>query len=287
MSTFGYAFRPWNESKAIADGASIARYIRETAEQYGVDKLIRFGCRLMRASWRTGDDAWTLEAKREDGSEVRLACSFLYMCSGYYEYAKGYTPRWPEMERYKGRIVHPQDWPEDLDVVGRRILVIGSGATAVTLVPALAVTAAHVAMLQRSPTFVASRPAGDAVADWLRRRLPEGIAHGLVRWKNILLQMYFYNRARRKPDAVRAQLLKLAQAELGPDYNAAELSTRATTPGTSAFASFRTATCSLRSGPAKPRSSTARSIPSPRGASGSNLARSSRPTSSSRRPDSS
>ncbi len=223
MSTFGYGFRPWNEPKAIADGASIARYIRDTAEQYGVDRLIRFGCRLTRASWRTSDAAWTLEAKREDGSDLRLACNFLYMCSGYYEYAKGYTPCWPEMGRFSGRIVHPQDWPEDIDVAGRRVLVIGSGATAVTLVPALTSTAAHVTMLQRSPTFVASRPARDAVAEWLRRRLPRGIAHGLVRWKNILQQMYFYNLARRRPDAVRAQLLRLAQDELGPDYDAAEL----------------------------------------------------------------
>ena len=223
MPTFGYAFRPWGDSKAIADGASIARYIRDTAGQYGVDRLIGFGCRLVRASWRSADASWRLEAKREDGADVRLVCDFLYMCTGYYEYAEGYMPGWPGMERFAGRIVHPQDWPKDLDAAGRQVLVIGSGATAVTLVPALAATATHVAMLQRSPTFVASRPADDAVADWLMRRLPRRIAHGLVRWKNILLQMYLYDLARRKPDAVRAQLLKLAQDELGPDFDAAEL----------------------------------------------------------------
>ena len=145
------------------------------------------------------------------------------MCTGYYEYAQGYMPGWPGMERFAGAIVHPQDWPEDLDTTGKRVLVIGSGATAVTLVPALAETAAHVAMLQRSPTFVASRPAEDAIANWMMRRLPRRIAAGLVRWKNILLQMYFYNLARRKPDFVRAQLLKLAQDQLGPGFDAAEL----------------------------------------------------------------
>ena len=223
MPTFGYAFRPWRDSRAIADGASIAQYIRDTAAQYGIDRLIRFGHKLVRASWRSAEAFWRLEAELEDGADVRLFCDFLYMCTGYYEYAEGYMPGWPGMERFPGRIVHPQDWPEDLDAAGRRVLVVGSGATAVTLVPALAATAAHVAMLQRSPTFVASRPADDAVADWLMRWLPRRIAHGLVRWKNILLQMYLYNLARRKPDAVRAQLVKLAQDQLGPGFDAAEL----------------------------------------------------------------
>jgi len=223
MATFGFRFRPWSQPKAIADGPSIVRYIRDTAKDYGVDRLIRFGQRLVQASWSADCASWTLAVKQEGGGDLRLACSFLYMCTGYYEYAQGYMPGWPGMDRFAGAIVHPQDWPEDLDTTGKRVLVIGSGATAVTLVPALAETAAHVAMLQRSPTFVASRPAEDAIANWMMRRLPRGIAAGLVRWKNILLQMYFYNLARRKPDFVRAQLLKLAKDQLGPGFDAAEL----------------------------------------------------------------
>jgi cation diffusion facilitator CzcD-associated flavoprotein CzcO len=223
MPTFGYAFRPWDDPMAIADGPSIARYIRETASHFGANRLIRFGSRLIRASWHSPDAAWTLEVKRKDGSEIRLVCSFLYMCTGYYRYSAGYMPGWPGMDRFAGRIVHPQAWPDNLDFADKHIVVIGSGATAVTLVPALAETAAHVTMLQRSPTFVVSRPAKDPVAEWLSRRLPRGLAHRLARWKNILLQMYLYSLARRKPDAARAQILKLAQDELGPEFDAAAL----------------------------------------------------------------
>ncbi len=223
MATFGFRFRPWSQPKAIADGPSIVRYIRDTAKDYGVDRLIRFGLRLVQVSWSADSASWTLAVKQEGGGDIRLACSFLYMCTGYYEDAQGYMPGWPGMERFAGEIVHPQDWPEALETAGKRVVVIGSGATAVTLVPALAETAAHVAMLQRSPTFVASRPAEDAIANWMMRRLPRGIAAGLARWKNSLLQMYLYNLARRKPDAVRAQLLKLAQDQLGPGFDAAEL----------------------------------------------------------------
>jgi len=223
MSTFGYSFRPWEGAKAIADGASIVEYIAETAQEFGVDRLVRFGHRLVRASWDSTASAWTLDIERDDGGPIRLACRFLYMCAGYYDYGCGYMPGWRGMERFSGRIVHPQDWPAGLDCAGKRVLVIGSGATAVTLVPALAKTAAKVTMLQRSPTFVVARPSEDPIATWLLDRLPRRAAQTLTRWANIALQMYFYRLARRRPDKVRASLLKLAQHELGAGFDAAAL----------------------------------------------------------------
>jgi monooxygenase len=222
MSTFGYAFRPWGDSKAIADGPSILRYLAETAKTYGVDRHIRFGFKVVRASWRSAEANWTLDVDGPDGEKLGFSCNFLISCTGYYEYDAGYMPGWPGMERFAGRVVHPQKWPEDLNYDGKRVVVIGSGATAVTIVPAMAPDAAHVVMLQRSPTYVVARPAEEAIAKRLRQRLPARLAHAAVRWKNILLQLYFFRLARRKPAAVRAQILKLAQAELGPELNAAE-----------------------------------------------------------------
>jgi len=222
MSTFGYAFRPWDDSKAIADGPSILRYLAETAKAYGVDRHIRFGLKVLRASWRTADARWALDVDGPDGQKLRLSCNFLFLCTGYYEYAEGYSPTWPGTERFIGRVVHPQRWPEDLRYDGKRVVVIGSGATAVTIVPAMAPRAAHVVMLQRSPTYVVARPAEEAIANQLRQWLPARVAHAAVRWKNIVLQMYLYRLSRRKPAAVRAQIIKLAQAEIGPEFNAAE-----------------------------------------------------------------
>ncbi len=222
MSTFGYAFRPWNDATAIADGPSILRYLAETAKAYGVDRHIRFGLKVVRASWRSADARWALDVDGPDGETLRFSCNFLFLCTGYYEYAEGYKPGWPGMERFAGRVVHPQTWPEDLHYDDKRVVVIGSGATAVTIVPAMAPRAAHVVMLQRSPTYVVARPAEEAIADRLKQWLPARIAHLVIRWKNILLQMYLYRLARRKPAAVRAQIIKLAQAEIGPEFNAAE-----------------------------------------------------------------
>src|ERR671933_1449086 len=220
--TLGYTFRPWTEAKAIADGPAILRYIRETAAEYGIDRKIRFGHRVRRAAWSSDDNMWMVEVERGPDQEmVRLTCSFLFMCSGYYDYASGYTPIWPGVERFSGRIVHPQAWPEDLDYAGKRIVVIGSGATAVTLVPALAKQAAHVTMLQRSPTYVVASPSQDAIANWLRRHLPAGLAHRAARWKSVLLGMYFYTLARRRPAATRQAILRMAREQLGPDYDIA------------------------------------------------------------------
>ena len=222
MSTFGYAFRPWDDAKAIADGPSILRYLSETAKAYGVDRRTRLGCKVMRASWRSADACWRLDVDGPGGEKLKYSCNFLFLCTGYYEYAEGYMPGWAGMEKFAGHVVHPQKWPEDLHYDGKRVVVIGSGATAVTIVPAMAASAAHVVMLQRSPTYIVARPAEEAIDKRLRKRLPARAADAAVRWKNILLQMYLYRLSRRKPAAVRAQIIKLAQAELGPEFNAAE-----------------------------------------------------------------
>ena len=204
MHTLGYKFRPWRRQKGDRRTApSIREYIAETAQEYGIDQKIRFEHQVTQASWSSRDARWTVRAISPDGQTVQLTCNFLCMCSGYYDYAEGYMPGWPGMEQYQGRVVHPQSWPEDLDYAGKRIVVIGSGATAVTLVPALAATAAHVTMLQRSPTYIVARPSNDRAAGWLRRLLPERLALRLIRWKNVLLGMYFYNLSRRRPEWVK------------------------------------------------------------------------------------
>ncbi len=219
MYTLGYRFRPWRDAKAIADGPAILNYIRDTAEEFGVDKTIRYGHRVKRASWSSADARWTVEA--ETGPEKTLArftCNFLYTCTGYYDYENGYTPEWPGVESFQGRIVHPQKWPEDLDYEGKRVVVIGSGATAVTLVPAMAERAAHVTMLQRSPTYVVSRPAEDKIANWFRRRLPDRAAYALTRWKNVLLGMFFYNLARKRPELFKRMVAKGVRRQVGEEY---------------------------------------------------------------------
>lgn len=219
MYTLGYSFRPWKEAKAIADGPSILKYVRETAEDYGIDKHIRFGLKVKRSYWSTPEARWTVEAERANGEAVRFTCNFLFMCSGYYDYDKGYTPDFAGIERFKGRIAHPQKWTGDIDYKGKRVVVIGSGATAVTLVPEMAKEAAHVTMLQRSPTYVVSRPEEDAVANWLRRKLPAKAAYGLTRWKNVLFGMYFFNLCRKNPEKAKEYILNNVREQLGPDFD--------------------------------------------------------------------
>ena len=218
MYTLGYNFNPWKEAKAIADGPSILNYVRETARENGIDRHIRFNHQVKRASWSTEDAAWTVEAE-QGGKPVRFTCNFLFLCGGYYSYEGGYSPEFPGAERFKGRIVHPQKWPEGLDYRGKKVVVIGSGATAVTLVPEMAKDAAHVTMLQRSPTYVVSRPAEDKIANWLRRHLPSMLAYQIVRWKNVLMTMYFYRMTRKKPEKVKEVLLGWVREELGPDFD--------------------------------------------------------------------
>ena len=220
MYTLGYSFRPWKEAKAIADGPSILNYLEQTARDHGIDRHIRYRHQVKRAAWSTDTATWTVDVERGPEKElVQYSCNFLFMCSGYYNYAEGYTPEFAGADRFKGDIVHPQFWPENLDYSGKRVVVIGSGATAVTLVPEMAKTAAHVVMLQRSPTYVVSRPEEDRIANWLRRRLPAMMAYGITRWKNVLLGMYFFNMCRKKPDRAREFILKGVREQLGPDYD--------------------------------------------------------------------
>ena len=218
MYTLGYSFRPWREAKAIADGPSILKYVRDTAREADIEQHIRFDHHVKRASWSTADATWTVEAE-QDGDLRTVTCNFLFMCSGYYNYAGGHAPEFEGAADFTGRIVHPQFWPADLDYAGKRVVVIGSGATAVTIVPEMARTAAHVTMLQRSPTYVVSRPAADATADWLRDRLPAKLAYSLIRWKNVGWGMLFFNMARRRPEKIKAQLIGLVRQHMGPDYD--------------------------------------------------------------------
>jgi monooxygenase len=220
MYTLGYSFRPWKEAKAIADGPSILNYIRQSAKDYGIEKNIRFSHRVVRAAWSSADAKWTVEVERGPAREAaRLSCNFLYMCSGYYNYAEGYSPEFSGSERFKGRIVHPQKWTEDVDYAGKRVVVIGSGATAVTLVPEMAKTAAHVTMLQRSPTYIISLPDQDHIANKLRRLLPAKLAYGITRWKNVLFGMLFFWLCRHRPELVKKMIRKGLRLELGPDYD--------------------------------------------------------------------
>ncbi len=220
MHTLGYSFRPWRGLKSMADGPSIRRYIEETARVYGIDQKIRFGYRVQRAAWSSAEARWTVDALRvSDGAPARFTCSFLFMCTGYYDYDRGYTPDWTDVDRFRGLVVHPQQWPDQLDYAGKRVVVIGSGATAVTLAPALAERAAHVTILQRSPTYIVALPAEDPVMRRFYRRLPPGIAYRLSRWWSIGAGMYFYTLARRLPDTVRRNILKQIRAYLGPDFD--------------------------------------------------------------------
>jgi monooxygenase len=220
MHTLGYRFKPWRDAKAIADGPAILKYVKDTAAEYGVDRHIRYGHLATKATWSSEDATWTVEAARKDGGEpVRFTCNFLFMCAGYYSYREGYTPEFPGIESFRGRLIHPQKWPEDLDYKGKKVVVIGSGATAMTLVPAMSRDVDHIVMLQRSPTYVVSRPEKDVIANTLRRVLPAGWAYAITRWKNVGLQQFLYRRTRTQPAKVKEKLLQLVRKELGPEYD--------------------------------------------------------------------
>ena len=219
MHTFGYNFKPWKSAKAIADGESILAYVNEAASEYAVTSRIRFQHRVTSAAWSTEEARWTVESQRsDDGESVRFTCNFLFMCGGYYSYTSGYTPEFPGIEQFQGPVIHPQAWPENLDYAGKRVAVIGSGATAMTLVPAMAEKAARVTMIQRSPTYVISLPARDAIANGLRRLLPEKVAYAITRWKNVLMQYFLYRRTRVKPESVKSLILNAARKQLGAEY---------------------------------------------------------------------
>jgi monooxygenase len=218
MHTLGYRFRPWRGDTSLADGASILDYVRETARDYGVDRHIRFGHHVTAAAWDSGTARWTVTAE-VDGDSVSLTADFLWSCSGYYDHDRGHTPHFEGQERFRGEVVHPQHWPDDLDYAGMRVVVIGSGATAVTLVPAMAASgAAHVTMLQRSPTYVVSVPGQDVLKRRLTSLVGERASYALTRWKNIALQSALYRVSRRRPDLVRRVVRKGNLAQLPPGY---------------------------------------------------------------------
>ncbi|HTQ67198.1 MAG TPA: NAD(P)/FAD-dependent oxidoreductase [Solirubrobacteraceae bacterium] len=221
MFTMGYSFRPWQDARGIADGPSILGYVRDTARAYGVEQLIRFGHRGIRASWSSEQARWTVTAQRtETGEEVTLTCNFLYMCTGYYRYDEGYNPGFAGTEDFSGEIVHPQHWPAELDVSGKRVVVIGSGATAVTLVPSLVAEGAeHVTMLQRSPTYIVPIPARDRMAAALGRWISPRRAYALVRWRNVLMMILIFQLCRRAPGLMRSRFLRMAAAELPEGFD--------------------------------------------------------------------
>ena len=220
MYTLGYRFRPYTGEKALADGPTILEYIRDTAREAGIDRKIRFHHKVVRADWSSNDRRWTVEAERTDtGERVKLTASFVYNCSGYYRYDKGYTPDWPGMARYQGQLIHPQFWPDKLDYRGKKVLVIGSGATAVTLVPSMADEAAHVTMLQRSPTYIVTVPGKDPLAGAMRKVLPEEVAYSITRWKNVLLNLAVYQMSQRRPELVKKGIRKMLEQQLPPGYD--------------------------------------------------------------------
>ncbi len=220
MHTLGYRFRPWTAAKSIADGESILEYVRETAREEGIVPRIRFHHRVVAAGWSSEEARWTVEAERSDNGEtVTITCDFLFVNSGYYRYDQGYSPEFPGIDRFRGEVIHPQHWPEDADYAGKRVVVIGSGATAVTLVPAMARDAAQVTMLQRSPTYVVSLPGEDPIARGLRRLLPNRAVYPIVRWKNVLIQMFTYRLSRKRPALVKKLVRKGVVKALPAGYD--------------------------------------------------------------------
>ncbi|MCB0827787.1 MAG: NAD(P)/FAD-dependent oxidoreductase [Solirubrobacterales bacterium] len=220
MQTLGYRFRPWTEGKAVADGPSILRYIKETAREGGVDRHIRYNHRAERAEWSTDDAQWTVTASRGDSGETAIfTCSFLYVCSGYYRYDEGYSPEFAGTSRFEGPIIHPHRWPDDLDYTGKRVVIVGSGATAVTLVPAMAPDAAHVTMLQRSPSYVIRIPLHDRIANRLRRLAGDRFSYLVTRWKNIFIAIAIYQLSRRRPRMMRRWLRAGVERSLPEGYD--------------------------------------------------------------------
>ncbi len=220
MYTLGYRFKPWRGEKSVADGADILEYLREAAVENGVDRRIRFRHRVTRAEWSSVNNRWTVCAERTDtGETIRFTAGFLLSCSGYYRYDAGYTPRFAGIDRFAGRVVHPQFWPSDLEVAGERVVLIGSGATAVTLAPALAAQGAHVTMVQRSPSYVVAKPAYERMARAVRWGVPVPVVYSLARVKHVLMDTGDYGRCRRHPDASRRRIRRVHEHWLPPGYD--------------------------------------------------------------------
>ncbi len=220
MHTLGFSFKPWTEAKAIADGPSILNYVNETADEFSIRDKIQLGRKVSKAEWSSEDARWTLTITTSEGDTEHLTCNFISMCGGYYNYDEPHDPGFTTLDQFKGQVLHPQFWPEDLTYEGKKVVVIGSGATAMTLVPSMAKRGAHVTMVQRSPTYVVSRPDQDKVANFLRKILPETWAYALTRFKNTQLQAYFYKRTRVTPGWVKKKLLDGVRAHLGEEMTA-------------------------------------------------------------------
>jgi len=220
MYTFGYGFKPWSDKSSIADGHKILSYIREAAAEYDVEQHIRYQHKVVSASWSSTQSRWLVTAERGDtGEQATISCQFIFSCSGYYDYDQGYTPEFAGIDSFKGQVIHAQHWPEQLDYRGKRVVVIGSGATAVTLVPAMCQDTASLVMLQRTPTYIASVPKEQPLAETLRKWLPDSWVFRLIRWKQVLFQIYLYQLSRRNPQGLRKYLLGLVRKEMGPDYD--------------------------------------------------------------------
>ena len=220
MYTFGYGFKPWSDKSSIADGHKILSYIREAAAEYDVEQHIRYQHKVVTASWSSTQSRWSVTAERGDtGKQVTISCQFIFSCSGYYDYDQGYTPEFAGIDSFKGQVIHAQHWPEQMDYQGKRVVVIGSGATAVTLVPAMSQDTASLVMLQRTPTYIASVPKEQPLAETLRKWLPDSWVFRLIRWKQVLFQIYLYQLSRRNPQGLRKYLLGLVRKEMGPDYD--------------------------------------------------------------------
>ena len=220
MYTFGYGFKPWSDKSSIADGYKILSYIREAAAEYDVEQHIRYQHKVVSASWSSTQSRWLVTAERgHTGERVTISCKFIFSCSGYYDYEQGYTPEFAGIDNFKGQVIHAQHWPEQLDYQGKHVVVIGSGATAVTLVPAMSQDTASLVMLQRTPTYIASVPKEQPLAETLRKWLPDSWVFRLIRWKQVLFQLYLYQLSRRNPQRLRKYLLGLVRKEMGPDYD--------------------------------------------------------------------
>ncbi|WP_233560096.1 flavin-containing monooxygenase [Oleomonas cavernae] len=253
MYTLGYNFKPWTHPDSIADGSTIRDYIRETAREYGIDRHIRYNHRVESLDWDSRKARWTLRARKTGtGEVVAIESRFVICCAGYYRYDQGFTPEFPGRESFRGQVIHPQAWPENLEYSGKRVVVIGSGATAVTLVPSLAEKAGHVTMLQRSPSYVASMPKAGTIANRLRKYLPEKAVYALTRVAHIGLAMAFYSYTRARPEAARRFLLKQVQKQVGTDFDMKHF-TPDITRGTNGFALCRTGICSPSCGMVGPR----------------------------------
>jgi monooxygenase len=219
MFTLGFRFKPWRSAKSIADGASIKEYITEAVVENGIDQHIRYRHRVVAADWSDAENRWTVTVE-SDGQQHEITCSFLFACTGYYNYDEGYSPTFAGSEDFEGTIVHPQHWPEDLDYAGKKIVVIGSGATAITLIPALVNSGSgHVTMLQRSPTYIGSLPGVDPFAERANRLLPDHLAHIANRWKAIAFSTFTYQLARKAPKYMRKQLMTMAERRLPKGYD--------------------------------------------------------------------